>query len=244
MQAVILAGGLGTRLRSLVNDRPKPMASILNRPFLEYQLEFLKKYQVTEVILCVGYLWEKIYEFFRDGKEWDVKIHYAVEETPLGTGGALKNAEKLLNGPFLLLNGDSFFEMNLEELIRFHEIAKLKTESFVGTIALSEVPDRNNYGTVGLGVGHSITAFKEKSTEEKGPGFINAGIYLLEAEILPQIPSGTKLSLEREVFPFLLNEGFNLAGYAAEGYFVDIGTPEGLYQFEEHIKEAERAYQK
>jgi NDP-sugar pyrophosphorylase family protein len=244
MQAVILAGGLGTRLRTLVNDRPKPMAAVLDRPFLEYQIEFLKKYHVNEVILCVGYLWEKIYEYFREGKDWDVKIHYAVEETPLGTGGALKNAEKLIKGAFLLLNGDSFFEMNLEELIRFHEIVKLKTDGFVGSIALTEVPDRSNYGTVELGVGHSITLFKEKSTEEQGRGLINAGIYLLEAEILAQIPSGNKLSLEREVFPPLLNEGFNLAGYPAEGYFVDIGTPEGFFNFEDHLKEIDYAYQK
>lgn len=244
MQAVILAGGLGTRLRTLVNDRPKPMAAIADRPFLEYQVEFLKKYQVGEVILCVGYLWDKIYEYFRDGKDWDIKIHYAVEETPLGTGGALKNAEKLIDGPFLLLNGDSYFGMNLRELMRFHQAAKLKTDSFAGTIALTEVPDRSKYGTVELGVGHSITAFKEKSPEDKGPGLINAGIYLLEAEVLAQIPAGSKLSLEREVFPSLLNEGFNLAGYPAEGYFVDIGTPEGFYKFEEHLKEADYAYQK
>lgn len=243
MQALILAGGLGTRLRSLINDRPKPMAPVLDRPFLEYQIQFLKKYGVSEVILCVGYLWEKIDEYFKDGKDWDITIHYAVEETPLGTGGALKNAGQFITGPFLLLNGDSFFDMNLEAMIRFHQTAKLKAESFVGTMALTEVPDRSHYGTVELGVGHSITAFKEKSPEEKGPGLINAGIYLLEQEVLAQIPSGSKLSLEREVFPALLNEGFNLAGYSAKGYFVDIGTPEGFYKFEEYLKEAEYDYQ-
>lgn len=237
MQAVILAGGLGTRLKTVINDRPKPMAPVLDKPFLEYQINYLKKYDVREVVLCVGYMWEKIRDHFKDGKERGIRIHYAVEETPLGTGGALKNAEEFIHTPFLMLNGDSFFNLNIKDLRNFHEQAKSGKEHFLGTIALTRVADRSQYGTVLLGAGAAIAAFKEKSAGENVPGLINAGIYLLEPDIFMRIPPRQKLSLEREIFPPLLAKGFSLAGYPAEGFFVDIGTPEGFHTFKQYAKE-------
>jgi NDP-sugar pyrophosphorylase family protein len=249
MQALILAGGLGTRLRAIVNDRPKPMAGISSgsaghtKPFLEYQLEFLKSYHITHFILCVGYLHQHIQEHFGDGSQWGVRIDYSIEEELMGTGGAVKQAEQYVNGTFLTLNGDSFFEMDLNKIIQFHraQTAGMRQGSYLGTIALTKVQDATNYGLVRLDQENRILTFDEKSaansTEANGSNQINAGIYVLEPEILSFIPPARKVSIERETFPFVLNKGYCLGGYPAEGFFVDIGTPEGYRMFRNHLEE-------
>ena len=128
MQAIILAGGLGTRLKTLVNDRPKAMAHVNDKPFLEYQIDFLKKNNIDQIILCVGYLREKIQEYFGDGRKWDITINYAVEKKLLGTAGALKNAEKYINSSFFVLNGDSFLDIDLPGMASFHHRKKSETD--------------------------------------------------------------------------------------------------------------------
>ena len=237
MQAIILAGGLGTRLRALVEDRPKGMASFADKPFLEYQLAYLKKNHIDQIVLCVGYLSEKINAYFGNGGQWGLTIHYAMEDSLLGTGGAIKNAEPYVHSPFLVLNGDSFFDINLADMIKFHEQRKCATERFIGTMALVQVDDKRNFGSVNLNSDGRITSFKEKSNEHHASGLINAGIYLLEPKIFNLIPESKKVSLEKEIYPSILKEGYHLAGFKGDGFFVDIGSPDGFYKFQKYIME-------
>lgn len=251
IQALILAGGLGTRLQTIVDDRPKPMAKIdhkngATKPFLEIQLDFLRSYEVRRFIFCVGYLHQQIQDYFGDGSRWGVQIDYSVEESLLGTGGAIKQAEKYIAGPFLALNGDSFFDLNLNDLLAFHAAQKAATPPgrYLGTIALAQVDDASDYGTVQLDQTGRITNFAEKVSaatdrplQPGSPQWINAGIYVLEPDLLKTIPPSQKTSIEREIFPSSLNHGYWLGGYRTEGFFVDIGTPAGYGKFLSYIKE-------
>jgi NDP-sugar pyrophosphorylase family protein len=237
MQAVILAGGLGTRLRTLVNDRPKAMAHVNDKPFLEYQIDYLKKNNIDQIILCVGYLREKIQEYFGDGRNWDIAINYAVEKKLLGTAGALKNAEKYINSSFFVLNGDSFFDIDLPQMASFHQRKKSETDRCLGTIALVEVADKRNFGSIALDPDLYISAFEEKSTSQSSPGLINAGIYLLEPDVFQFIPGSQEVSIEKETFPLLLEKGSRLVGYQGDGFFVDIGSPEGFFTFQDFLRE-------
>ena len=233
MQAVILAGGLGKRLRRTVGDRPKSMALVLGRPFLEYQVEHLKKYHIIEIVLCVGYLAEQIKSYFKDGAKFGVDIRYAVDKEPLGTAGALKNAENCLEDEaFLVLNGDSYSELNITKFVQFH-----KKKGGKGTILLSRVSQAQDYGLMELDEEKRITGFFEKSARISSDSIINAGTYLLEPEVLSYIPAGEKVSLERETFPRLLQEKVPLFGYLTSDYFIDIGTPEKYAQIQKEIKE-------
>ena len=237
MQALILAGGLGTRLRPLVDDRPKPMVRIGGKPFSEYQIEFLKDYQVTNLILCVGYLHEHIQAYFGDGSRWGVRIDYSIENQLLGTAGALKNAEGFVKGTVLALNGDSYFDLDLDRLIQFHESKKARTRRCLGTIALAEASDARGYGSVRIDRENRILSFEEKPEESDASTRINAGIYVLEPGILDFVQPLQKMSLERELFPSVLERGYHLFGYPADAFFVDIGTPKGLRRFQNYIKE-------
>ncbi|MFW6069252.1 MAG: nucleotidyltransferase family protein [Chloroflexota bacterium] len=243
MPALILAGGLGTRLRPIVDDKPKPMAGVNGKPFLEHQLAFLQRFGLSHFVLCVGYRRQQIQEYFKDGSPWGVRIDYAVEEQPLGTAGALKNAQAFVDGPFLVLNGDSFFDADLHHLLRFHDKARQTERGYMGTIALTRVPDAEAYGTVHLEPQSSrIVKFAEKaaSTARSAQSrYINAGIYVLEPDVLQRIPANEKVSIERDVFPQLLNDA-QLYGCYLQGFFVDIGTPEGYREFQGYLKEQER----
>jgi len=241
MQAVILAGGLGTRLRSIVNDKPKPMAEIVGKPFLEYQIEFLKRHQISELVFCVGYLHQLIQDYFGDGARWGVKINYAVEEQLLGTAGALKNAERYLQESFVVLNGDSFFDFDLTAFHEFHKSWKSEQGSYLGSIALTEVNDTRDYGAITTDAGGRILKFEEKSAASTPEKQINAGAYILQRDVMNTIPRQVKVSLERETFPALLQQGRILGGYRARGFFVDIGTPSGFQKFQNHIMEAQAA---
>lgn len=237
MQAFILAGGLGTRLRSIIDDQPKPMADIENKPFLAHQIEQLKAQGITQVILCVGYLHDHVLSYFGDGEAWGVHIDYSIETSPLGTGGALKHAQAFVDGSFLVLNGDSYFDIDLQQLIRFHEARKKEDKGCVGTLALTTVPDAGRYGSVLLNGKGRIVNFTEKSAANgAAAGLINAGVYVLEPEILETIPRAQKVSIERTVFPSFLGNGSRLYGYEGDEFFVDIGTPEGYYLFREYVK--------
>jgi len=236
MKAVILAGGLGLRLREVVHNKPKSMASVRGRPFLQYQIEQLREYGVDEIILCVAYLAHQIKAYFKEGRDFGVDIEYAIEKRPLGTGGALKNAQKYLKeNTFLVLNGDTYVNIDLFDFMHYHRDKRSK-----GTIALARVDKPEEYGTVLLDDSQRIREFLEKSKTQGAYGIINAGVYLLEPEVLDYISPGKKISLEKEIFPELLRRNLPLFGYLTSGYFVDIGTPEGYARIQKELKKVKR----
>lgn len=226
MKAIILAGGFGTRLKSVVGDVPKSMAIIAGKPFLEHQIRFLKEYGITEIIIAVHHMADKIKSYFGNGLRWAVDITYSEEEVPLGTAGAIKNAERYIDDTFLVLNGDSYSNLNLNEFIEFH---KSKRSNF--SIALTNSNNASHYGSVAIS-NNKITEFSEKS--EIGEKLVNAGVYIFEPKIFDCIELEKNVSLEKEIFPKLSSEDC-LWGYIYKGYFIDIGKPETFYKFKEDV---------
>lgn len=226
-QAVILAGGLGTRVQALVPDQPKPMATIAGRPLLEYIIQWLKDYKIKEIIFCLHYKSEIVKNYFKSGRKFGVKIEYLIEKELLGTGGAVKNSEKLIKSEtFLVINGDTYFPINLFRFIKFH-----KEKKGIGTIALSQVRDVSQFGSVEIDKNSRIIDFKEKAEKFRGPGLVNGGVYVLEPEIFKFIKPKRKVSIERETFPLLLKgKKSQLFGYISEKTHFDIGTPTGYHR--------------
>ncbi|MCS7206107.1 MAG: nucleotidyltransferase family protein [Leptospiraceae bacterium] len=216
-QALILAGGFGTRLRSVVKDLPKPMAPIQGKPFLEYLLTYLETNGIRKVILSVGYLKEKIMEHF-GSRFLGMEIVYSPEDQPLGTGGALKQALNLLEQEFFLLNGDTFFAVNLKDMFEFH---KKKQSHF--TIALKQIDDCKRYGSVLLDDDGRIVQFIEK--REGIECLINGGVYLLSRALVESISLKAPFSLERDFLEKTYKEK-KFYGFVSDGYFIDIGIPE------------------
>jgi D-glycero-alpha-D-manno-heptose 1-phosphate guanylyltransferase len=217
MKAVILAGGFGTRLRSVVSDLPKPMAPVGGRPFLAYLVDWLRSQDILDIVFSTGYLSRVIEGHFGDGRSFGVRIRYSREEEPLGTGGAIRLAARLIEGEtFLLMNGDSFFGIDLDALREFHIL-----HGATGAMALAQMEDISRYGKVEVGPGGEVTSFSEKGGV--GSGLINAGIYVIGRPMIEEIPPG-KVSLESEVLPRMVGRG--LYGVAFRGLFVDIGLPE------------------
>ncbi len=232
MQAVILAGGLGTRLRSVVSDRPKPMALVEDRPFLEYVIQGLKKSGIDEIIFAVGYKGSMVEEYFGDGKKLGIRAKYAYEEELLGTAGAIKNAGKYVTeDQFFVLNGDTFYQMDFGELNRIQ-----KEKNLDMALVLREVPDISRYGAARLTDG-MLTAFNEKSGNT-GTGTINGGVYLMKRALLYEIPDG-KVSLENECIPRWMHEGRRLGGIVNDGYFIDIGVPEDYFRFQNDVRKGD-----
>ncbi len=218
MKAIILAGGEGKRLRSVINDIPKPMAPVKGIPFLEYLVLQLKKQNIKDLIFSTGYKGSIIKNYFQDGDNWDINIEYSEEDKPLGTGGALRKAGELIDDEhFIVMNGDSFFDIEFKQLISFHE-----DKQAVATIGLAYVETIERYGYVEIGNDGKITKFVEKDNSVS-PGYINGGIYILNSELINKIPLG-QVSLETEVLPNLINRG--LFGMKSKSFFVDIGKPE------------------
>jgi D-glycero-alpha-D-manno-heptose 1-phosphate guanylyltransferase len=218
MQTLILAGGLGTRLRTVIEDRPKPLAPVADRPFLEYLILQVKNQGFIDIVLCIGYLGEQIQNYFGDGNRWGVQISYSQEKELLGTGGAIKLAQRVIKEDNLLvMNGDSFLQVDLNKLITYH----LKKEA-QATIALVEADDSTRYGAVEINEEGEIENFVEKG-ERSRLNLINGGVYLLNRKVFDDIPEG-KTSLEREVFPRLIGKGFY--GMPVKGFFIDIGVVE------------------
>jgi D-glycero-alpha-D-manno-heptose 1-phosphate guanylyltransferase len=214
---LILVGGLGTRLRPLISDLPKPMAPIGGKPFLEYLVLWVGHSGFHRVVLCTGYSAERIEEYFGRGDGFGVDIAYSVESKPLGTWGAIRQAMDCFPGDhFLVLNGDSFLQVELQALLDFH----LRKQG-LATIAVLGVPDSSRFGSIRLFPDGHITEFSEKVTD--GPALINGGIYCLSREILDVAPEAA-VSLEKEVFPAVISHG--VYGMTVQGYFVDIGIPE------------------
>lgn len=219
-QAVILAGGLGTRLRPIVPDRPKPMAEFHGRPFLEYQISFLRAQGISEVVLCVGYLADEISKHFGDGSGWQVDIRYSRETEALGTGGAIKLAEPLLKDVFFVLNGDTYLSCDLTVLGKHHV-----QHHADATIAVSMVRDATSFGVVGIGAGNIVSHFLEKGAAS-GSAYVNVGLYVLCKQLIHGIPSNRPVSLERELLPAWVSTG-RVVAFVHEAGFIDIGTPEG-----------------
>ena len=223
MKTLILAGGFGTRLREIVSDVPKPMAMIAGKPFLEHQINFLRNQGLGDIVLCVHYMADKIKSYFGDGFGLGVNITYSEEDTPLGTAGAIKLTEKYTDGTFLVLNGDSYSDVDFSEFSRFHK----SIDKGLCSLVLTETKENSPYGNV-LMQGDRVIGFSEKSQIQGD--LINTGIYLFEPKIFDHIPPGRRVSLEREIFPELAREG-KLFGQVHSGYFMDIGRPETYNQF-------------
>jgi NDP-sugar pyrophosphorylase family protein len=233
MQAVILAGGLGTRLRDAVDDRPKALAVVAGQPFLAYLLVQLREQGFCDVVLCVGHLGEQIRDHFGDGRRWGVSIQYAVERQLLGTAGALKNAAPLIDGTFLVLNGDSYLDDDLRQVVALHQ-RRRDVPHLAGTLAMVWAQDDTAaYGALQLGPGLRIERFREKV--RSGIHWINAGVYVLEPQVLATIPAGRTVSIERETFPWLLEQGQQLYACPMTGFFADIGTPQGYRAFQGYV---------
>jgi NDP-sugar pyrophosphorylase family protein len=229
-KAILLVGGFGTRLRSVIASKPKVLASIGNESFLELLVRHLSSQGIRQLVMCTGYLGEQIETHFGDGTRWDVSIEYSKEETPLGTAGAVKLARRYVQNcrEFFVLNGDSFLEVNFADLIAFHRVHP----HTVATVAVIRVQDASRYGTVNTDPTGRINSFAEK-TGTAVPGLINGGVYVFNRAVLDFIPEGPT-SLEREVFPRLLDHGL----YASEqrGMFIDIGTPSDYARAQELLR--------
>jgi len=225
LQALILAGGEGTRLRPLTSTIPKPVVPLVDRPFIAYTLEWLSGHGVDDVILSCGFMAEGMRGVLGARSAHGMRLRYLEEPEPLGTGGALKFAHGLLDERFLMLNGDILTDFNLSGLLAQHERTAARA-----TLALVAVEDPSAYGMVRCNADRSVREFVEKpSPEQIDTNLISAGVYVLEREVLDTMaPAGTNISIEREVFPELVGTG--LFGYASDAYLLDIGTPERYLQ--------------
>lgn len=226
--ALVLVGGQGTRLRPAVSDRPKPMAEAQGRPFLEWLLLYLKAQGLTRLVFASGHLSEWIDAHFGDGSAWGLSIEHSVEESPLGTGGAIRLAAPLLSaGRFFLINGDTLFAANLSELLEAHE-----AQGAALTLALHHVNDNSRYGRVRLS-GQRLIGFEEKPATPT-PSWINGGTFLLERNILERFPQTARFSFEQDVLPGLIRDT-TCIGVKQRAYFVDIGLPETYHAFAQDI---------
>ncbi|MBF0120890.1 MAG: NTP transferase domain-containing protein [Desulfobacterales bacterium] len=217
-QALILVGGKGTRLGNLTSKTPKPMLCVGGRPFLEYVILNLKISGINKIILSAGYLPDKITDFFHDGYDDEIEIQYICEDSPAGTGGALKFASEKLDKRFLVLNGDTLFDINYLDLA----LLQFSTDS-LASIALRHTDNASQYGSVFLN-GTNIEGFHEKANV--GPAVISGGVYVMQKDVLDLLPSGAS-SIENDLFP-LLTKIRRLTGKVYEGFFIDIGLPETL----------------
>jgi len=220
IRAFVLCGGLGTRLRPVLSDRPKSMAPVAGVPFLQLLLENLRSQGISEVILGTGYMAENIEAFFQKGENIGLRVRYSREAEPLGTGGALKLAEPLLSDPVVVLNGDSYVEWSLAATV-----ALFTKNEAAAVIVLQAVAEVSRYGSVTIESDGRVNEFVEKGTRT-GAGLINAGVYLLRKEIVRALPVGEAISLERDVFPGL--SGSKVYGLVSDGLFIDIGIPADL----------------
>src|SRR3989338_2404115 len=239
-KAVLLVGGMGTRLKPLTNNLPKALLEVQGRTITSHLLDLLIKYGIREVILCVGHLKEQIKEYFGDGSKFGVNITYIEEDVPLGTAGPLRLAKRHLKGSFIESNGDELKNINIPRMFRLH-----KRKNALGTIALTTVDNPSGYGVARLD-GSRIIEFVEKPVKPIS-NLINAGFYILEPEVIDMIPDGFSM-LEKDVFPKLAKMS-RLRGFPFAGQWFDIGTIEryklaekqwkGISQFEDKDEEME-----
>jgi mannose-1-phosphate guanylyltransferase len=219
MQAVILVGGEGTRLRPLTSTVPKPVVPLVDRPFISFMLEWLCAHGIDDVIMSCGFLATSVRNVLGDGSAYGIRLRFVEEPDPRGTAGALKFAESLLDERFLMLNGDVLTDIDLTKQISQHE-----RTGATATLALVPVEDPSAYGLVHLEDDRAVKDFVEKPSPDRvDTNLISAGAYVLEREILELVPAGRNVSIEREVWPLLIGAG--LYGFPSESYWLDIGTP-------------------
>ena len=224
MQAVILVGGEGTRLRPLTSTVPKPVVPLVDRPFISFMLEWLRAHGIDDVIMSCGFLATSVRNVLGDGTALGIRLRFVEEPDARGTAGALKFAESLLDERFLLLNGDILTDIDLTAQIAQHEATGAKA-----TLALVPVVDPTAYGLVHLKEDRSVLDFLEKpSPDAIDTNMISAGAYVLEREILELVPPDRSVSIEREVWPLLVGKG--LYGFPSQSYWLDIGSPERYLQ--------------
>lgn len=229
MQALILAGGPGKRMWPLTNLVPKPLLPINNKPFLVYQMNFLKRQGIENIILAIGHKGRLIKKCLGNGKNLGVQIVYSEEKFPLGTGGAIKQAENLIkNNCIFILNGDTFADVNLKKMLKFHQRNKQPI-----TIAVVEVDNPGRFGQVKINNKNLIINFKEK-TQRNQRSLINAGIYIFQKKILKKIPLNKKISLEKDIFPTLIGQ---IAAFRSKGYFIDIGIPKDYQKAKKELNQ-------
>jgi NDP-sugar pyrophosphorylase family protein len=236
LKGIIIAGGLGTRLRPLTYRRPKPLTPVANRPFLEYQVALLRQHGIEDIVFATNYMADQIEAHFGDGSRFGVRMRYAVEEVPLGTGGAIRNAAQFFpNETVVVFNGDVLTDFDLGKIIAFH-----KQREAIATITLHEVPSPHPFGVLLLDEQGRVLEWREPSEEAKravtldpdltpsGKDLINAGFYILEPEFLERIELGKPSSIERDIFPRLLAEDAPIYGIAPGGFWLDVGRAEQL----------------
>ncbi len=223
-KAVVLVGGEGTRLRPLTYTTTKAMVPVLKVPFIQHVIHHLNKHNVTDIVLAMGYKPDSIKNHFEKAGNITARLIYSIEESPLGTAGAVKNAAPYIgkNETLFILNGDIFTDLNLTEMFNFHRTKKASV-----TIALTPVDDPTQFGVVELDDQQLVTRFIEKPRrDEVTSNLINAGVYILESEILERIPHGKRFMFEHDVFPQLIAEGVPVYAYTTNAYWIDMGTPE------------------
>jgi NDP-sugar pyrophosphorylase family protein len=228
--ALILCGGLEQRVRPSTFSTPKPLLPIGYQPLLEYQIEYLKRYEFDRIILAIGFLQEQIVRYL-DEHKLGVRLRYSFEKEPLDTGGAIKNAEVMISSDFLALNGDVIFSnLDLDKLIYEHK--KSQSEATI-VLAKSRTPAR--FGAVELDSNNKMVSFIEKPHKQaQGETWINAGVYVLRPSVLSKLRKGTRASLELDLFPKLMRDG-KISGYKHEGYWADVGTPEDYLRVQKDV---------
>jgi NDP-sugar pyrophosphorylase family protein len=239
IKAFILVGGLGTRLKSVVSNVPKPMAPIEGKPFLYYKILQIKKAGIRNIVFCSGYLHEIIEEYFGNGSRFEINIEYSIETELLGTAGAIINASKYIDKeiPFFVLNGDTYLNIRFEQMWRFYTEARAKY-----LMLLAAHHRKGHEGVVVVNEENKIIQFIEKPDigfiESLATPYINGGVYLLSSEILNFIPKGRKSSLETEIFPKLVQMREPIYGieYPSDAYFIDIGVPEIIQNSSKMLK--------
>ena len=223
---ILLVGGFGTRLKPLTDESPKPMLPVAGLPVTEHQILAAKKAGIHTLVLATSYLAEIFTPYFGDGSKWGMKILYAVEKEPLGTGGAIRNAAELLGReePIVIFNGDVLSRHSIADQIAFHLEKKADA-----TLHLIEVEDARAFGCVPTDADGRVTAFLEKM-DNPVTNSINAGCYVFSPEVVDQIPLGKVVSVERETFPALVESGRPVYGYLEDSYWLDVGTPAALFK--------------
>lgn len=238
MKTVVIAGGFGTRLQTILKGVPKPLAPAGGKPFLEHLLYGLKQHGLCDFIFCLHYLAEEIQVRFGDGSCLGVGITYSIENEPLGTGGAIGLLRHRLDGTFCAVNADTYLEL---DFVRF--LSEHRRRGAAVTLALAEVTGEAGaarYGRVEIDAGGRVMGFVEKGGAVSSRGYVNAGLYLLEPKIFSYIPEGRPISLESEVFPDMIAAGEKVYGYTGVTHFFDIGTPEDYMCFQRWVEGGKR----
>ena len=233
-RALVLVGGLGTRLRSVYAEGPKALAPVAGKPFLAYLLQALAAGGIERVVMCLGYRGEQIEQWLQEGNNFGLHVSYSREEEPMGTAGALGLAYlRFARGERVLaMNGDSIVKMSLPAMWDLH-----RRNSAMTTIALVRLDDTSRYGRVEVNEGEWVTSFREKNGE-RSAGFINGGVYLLEPSVMEEIVAKRAVSIEREVLPAQISRG--LLAFKTDGYFIDIGVPGDFFRAQAELGAAAR----